>query len=144
MKQPHIIPISDTVYQLNEDYEYVWITNNVVNKIKVPKGFRYDGATVPRILWSITGILPDGPHRAGTLLHDWIYKFEGNLPEGSHTFISYNEYNLTPNFHKVIGKWSRKDADKLARKMWVEAGVKSSNLMYLFVRIFGFFFWKQL
>ena len=36
----------------------------VRRRILIPKGFVYDGASVPRLVWTLSGILPDGLIRA--------------------------------------------------------------------------------
>lgn len=43
------------------------------NGLKIPRGFTYDGATVPQVFWAITG----GPFHPrvmkAALVHDWYY-----------------------------------------------------------------------
>ena len=70
-------------------------------RISIKKGFTHDGASVPRLLWSITGIRPDGPIRAGALVHDWIYIHAGRL-QGSH------QYKIGNEWADVYGRWKRK------------------------------------
>lgn len=66
LKQPNIIPIASRLYRLVEKYVYTWDKRapgtEIVHeyRITVPKGFVYGGATVPRIVWTIAGITPDG------------------------------------------------------------------------------------
>lgn len=38
----------------------------------IPAGFIYDGASVPRILWSLYP--PFGSYNRASLLHDWFYR----------------------------------------------------------------------
>ncbi len=89
----------------------------------MPEGFKYDGASTPRILW---WVLPrDGVHRAAALIHDYLYVFEGDMPDGQ-TF-------------------TRKQADALFYKMLKDYGVASwrAAVAYRAVRIAGYFFWKE-
>jgi len=139
--QPNIEPITDRTYQLVNDWSYTWITNDIVNKITIPSGFRYDGASVPRPLWSLSGLRPDGLHRAGTLIHDFIYYHEGKLPIGVMKWRYLGDTN--ESYRNVSGKWTRKDADRLAYKVWRRSGQPHSKLMYYFVRVFGWFLWKD-
>ena len=139
--QPNIEPISDRVYQVTSPWSITWITGDVVNRLNVPAGSRYDGASIPRWLWSITGIRPDGVHRAGTLVHDFIYYYEGVLPIGSMQYRYIGDHES--NFQNVTGKWSRRDADKIGYKLWKRAGQPKAKLMYKIVRTFGYFLWKE-
>ncbi len=38
--------------------------------VKVPRGYRTDFASVPRLLWPIVN--PTGPWRAAAVVHDWL------------------------------------------------------------------------
>ena len=69
MRQPLIIPIlheGRPAYQLVEEFE------------GIPKGFVFDGASIPRLLWAYKP--PDGIHRAPCLHHDWDYQNKGFGP----------------------------------------------------------------
>lgn len=139
-KQPNIIPITDRLYQTVEEYSYEWITGDVVNKIIVPAGYRYDGASVPRFIWSISGVLPDGLHRGATLVHDWIYFHKGKLPIGS---MMWKNVGDSDDMYQNVtaGKWTRKDCDKLWVKMARHAGEPRYKLMNFFIRKIGWSYW---
>lgn len=146
---PDSRPISDTLYQLFDDYRYIWelkvkeVDGNfkqIQNRITIPSGFRYDGASVPRIFWTLTGIKPDGLQRAAALVHDMIYVQKGDLPEGM------QEQEVSPGSWKpTYGKWSRYDADRLFRRMLLRAGMKKGRvkMMYFAVRAAGWTYWKD-
>lgn len=119
--QPDIRPHSESgdLYILEDDFVYT--ANGEF--ITVPKGFKYDGASTPKILW---WILPrDGVHRAAALIHDYLYEFEGNMPDGQ--------------------AFSRKQADTIFYKMLKDYGVASwrAAVAYRAVRVAGYFFWKE-
>ena len=42
-------------------------------RITVRKDFVFDGASIPRIFWSLIGAPQAGKHAHASLLHDWIY-----------------------------------------------------------------------
>lgn len=80
---PDSRPISDRLYQLFNDYRYIWTLKvreadgsfkDIKNRITIPSGLRYDGASVPRFFWTITGIKPDGLQRAA----GWTYWKDGS------------------------------------------------------------------
>lgn len=137
-EHPDIVPMTDKLYRLDEDYIYYWIKNDTKYRITIPAGFVYDGASAPRIVWTISGIIPDGLIRAAALVHDWIYRYTGKLPDGSHQYLNKND--LWANIH---GRWARKDADRLFARIMREANVPKSKrrLAYRAVRFFGWFSW---
>lgn len=137
MLQPNVVPIAGNKYLLVENYLYRWEYHGIIYSIEVPAGFEYDGASVPRIVWTLTGILPDGLQRAGALVHDFIYRYKGDLPVGSYC-------ELSKGYAVPVGKlWKRSEADGLFRKMMKEAGVGKLKryVMYYAVRTFGLKAW---
>ena len=102
-------PIDDKYWEVMEDYYYK--TSRVV--IRVPKGFRTDYASVPRIFRNI--INSYGKHGRAAVVHDWLYSNQCKI-------------DIT-----------REEADKIFLEIMKECGVGSikRNLMYRMVRIFG-------
>jgi hypothetical protein len=44
------------------------------NSVVVPAGFRFDGASIPRICWTVLGLHPWHPRvRKAALFHDYLY-----------------------------------------------------------------------
>jgi hypothetical protein len=56
---------------LLEDVVYHVGSLNSTDKIVIPKGFKWDGGSVPRIFWNIVD--PWGSASKAYLLHDWLY-----------------------------------------------------------------------
>ena len=139
LEQPLTVPISEKDYRLVEDYLYRWEKIEHEYRITVPAGFIFDGASVPRLAWTISGIRPDGLIRAAALIHDWLYQHDGLLPAGSHQFKGEDE-----SWKNLVGRWSRKDADRLFARIMREAGVSKvkRRLAYLAVRTFGWRYWR--
>lgn len=138
--QPHIVPVrlSDLRegYRLVHDYSYTWTAEGATWRIFVPAGFEYDGASVPRWVWTLTGIVPDGLHRAAALIHDWLYRHAGLLPDGS----------FWKDGHSVDGfPWQRHQADKLFANILAAHGVSQFRRrnMYRAVRLFGWMAWQS-
>lgn len=109
--QPDLRPMCESgeLYILMEDFTYAGLT--------VPKGFRCDGASVPRYLWHL---LPrDGMHRCAALIHDYLY-------------VNHSGY-------------TRKEADFLFKSIMDDYGIVSwrAKLAYMAVRLFGGFFWNN-
>ncbi len=123
--QPDLEPVSDRLYRLRSTYLYL---NNDGFFLRIKKGYTSDGASVPRLVWTLTGITPDGLHRAAALIHDYIYDHAGRLPPQSCSKLS----------------WTRKEADQIFLRIMREAGVSSfkSAIAYRAVRAFGWTGWK--
>jgi len=118
-EQPDIKPIvcADTwvhrqCYELREYYTFIGPRGDTHT---ISAGFQYDGASIPRIVWTALGATPDGLHRAATLIHDWLYINRGNLP------------------------YTRKEVDNLFLVQMLELGMPraKSRKMYRGVRLFG-------
>jgi len=113
---------SDGLYVLYEEYTYLRPEWNVT----IPEGFVWDGASVPRFLWSISGIRPDGRIRAAALVHDYLYRYGGKVPSCSRVF-------------------TRKEADRLFYEMIREAGGSwwTAWRAWFAVSLFGWLAWKR-
>ena len=139
MQHPDIVPISAGWYELDEDYSYIFTYSGLHLKITVPKGFKTDGASIPRWLWSILGVGRDGLHRAAAVVHDFLYKHQGRLPKGSLQIMrkdgAWEDSDYTP---------TRRDSDKLFLNIMKDAGVIlwRRRLMYRAVRVAGKEAWE--
>ena len=109
MTRLNTMPIDDKYWEVMEDYYYK--TSRGV--IRVPKGFRTDYASVPRIFRNI--INSYGKHGRAAVVHDWLYS-------------NQCEIDIT-----------REEADKVFLEIMKECGVNKikRNLMYRMVRMFG-------
>ena len=149
--QPMIEPISRKLYKTSAPRSYLDTSGILANKptlISIAEGFEYDGASVPQIAWTLTGLTPDGLMRYPSLPHDWIYEQKGRIRV------------LVGNTHAVL-KVSHKNCDKLFLHMlkeqeaWFVWAYKNGldaeygglepwriRLAYTAVRVGGGFMWK--
>lgn len=81
----------------------------------VPKGFKTDFASIPRIFWNI--VAPLGKHTLPSVLHDYLYEYGASLGV------------------------SRKEADKIFWDAMIESHVAqiTANVMWFCVRVFAKF-----
>lgn len=129
--QPVNIPIQEDMYELTETYTYYWTRNGTQYRIIVPEGFRNDGASIPRIFWTILGLTPDGLIRAAALIHDFILVNKGRLKE-NHQLLLWAGW-------KECGKLiDKKSADKLFKQIAIESGIPKwkANIAYLAIRFY--------
>lgn len=145
IEQPLITPINEKQYILEQDYTAKWTTKkgDTVG-VTIQAGFVYDGASVPRVFWSLVGIHPDGLMRAASLVHDYLYVYKGNPPmlkDGYGAFIE----GAKGIKHGAILRMSRKQVDDLFLRMLKDSGLSWSkrNAAYLGVRAGGWVYWKQ-
>lgn len=97
---------------------YIDFKGGVAREINVPKGFKTDFASIPRIFYCI--LTPIGKHTQPAILHDYLYSF--GYKEG----------------------FSRKDSDRVFLEAMSDCGVNvvTRRLMWLAVRLFAFPFYK--
>lgn len=118
------------IYYLAEEFR---INNDDIDLL-VFKDFKYDGASVPRWAWTLSGLRPDGLLRAAALIHDIIY-ISGGMPTRS---LKSSYYRMSFKKKLIL---NRKDADKIFLKIMIESGVKKwrAKMAYRAVRIGGAF-----
>jgi hypothetical protein len=123
-------PLGVSKFILDKTYTTSWSNNGKIYVIKAKKGFEWDGATIPRSLWSIIGYYPTGIMLAASLWHDLIYVKKGLI------------YNLYEEKEEFI---SRKHCDQLFYAHMLKSGVdkKAAKTMYQTIRVFGRFFWSD-
>ncbi|WP_170266319.1 DUF1353 domain-containing protein [Phaeocystidibacter luteus] len=128
--------VLDTTYVTTFDY----LGDGNLCRLTIDPGFRYDGASVPRLLWSISGIRPDGLNRAASLVHDYIYVNKGHIHFKQVELCWHGEWCSGQNI-----QISRSRCDRIFLEQLKEAGVKwvPRNLAYTAVRAAGWFLWMQ-
>ena len=104
------------LWETVESFEYRVGSENSEEVVKVPKGFKTDFASVPRIFWII--LPPDGKYSQSAVLHDILYR------------------------DKI---YSRKRSDQIFVEAMTVLGVAKGKrlLMYSALRIFGFISWNK-
>lgn len=127
--QPDVRPIARRQYILNKSY-FVTLVDEERNyyRLDIPKGFKHDGASVPRLAWTLSGLTPDGLLRAAALVHDYFYRKVGWM-------VLENVQTKKMTVLKV----DRKSADDIFLKLMLAAGVSRyrANVAHRFVRMFG-------
>lgn len=114
--------ITNNIFKLLKDEETSFLFNNKEYNLLIKKGFEWDGATIPRFLWSIIGFYPAGILLVPSLWHDYVYYNKGFV---NGVFISRNMSDLLFYEHLII------------------SGVKVSTAkrIYKAIRIFGMIYW---
>jgi hypothetical protein len=143
LQQPYALPIPSPDggprYRVTADWPYVWEYAGREFRLVVPAGFELDGTSIPRFLWTLTGITPDGLERAASTAHDYLYRYSGRVPLGRHQEHVRGRW-LTCDY-----PWTRQEADALFARILRECGVGKlrRRLMYHGVRLFGWRSWEK-
>ena len=126
------LPGGRTAWHLDEHYTFQWSHNGTRYRFTIPRGFTFDGASIP---W----FLPWGRGRLGLvapLVHDWLIEVGGEV-----TVDSYRSVNFVVGWH-YLGerRFSRRDADRLFFRILRERGVRPRWLRrwaFRFVRMWS-------
>jgi hypothetical protein len=95
-----------------------------IGTVRVSMGFKWDGASVPRVLWNI--IPPWGSYSGAALVHDWLYR--------RHRLRSVTNREIT-----------KEEADRVFYELMLEDGVWKirAYTMWLAVALCGRKAWSQ-
>jgi len=112
---PKIQEINDKEYQVTQNYRATLPNNDI---IRVKKGFVYDGASIPRLFWSLIGSPFTGTHTRAAFIHDALYAGE---------------------------IYDRKTCDWIFLQILQQHGCSwiKRNILYFAVRTFGGFVWRN-
>lgn len=123
-------------WELMEEYPYSTTLDGTEFRMTALKGFIYDRASVPPIVWVIT---KDSLGSVPPLFHDLLYRNGGVLPESEAP--PYHKFGqVTPSRIFV-----RKEVDDLFRELAKKSGVTKwrADAAYDAVRLFGGPSWKS-
>lgn len=136
-KQPADRVINDNVKIITEPWSCQWVYDGQYRQLLIAKGYAYDGASVPRLAWTITGIQRDGEIRAASLAHDALYRGAGGeIPQKSVMLVNENGNKI---------RVSRAEADWVLREFMIFGGCEKrfARRAYMVVRLFGFMYWGK-
>lgn len=110
----------ETLWQLHEGYSYSWEFDGRLLRVWIPKGFLFDGASIP---WFLRWIADRG--RLGLkapLVHDYMHSRHGVVAvDHWETVGDQGGGYWTIHTHQ---RWSRRDADRLFFRILREDGVE--------------------
>ncbi len=139
--QPLLIPVNEKEFLLTQDYTYAWAAGGQHFRIVVFAGQITDIASIPRPLWSLTGFMPDGLHRAAAIVHDLLYQWRGlpQRPCGLRQVLD----EVSGTWQDCQDRWTRLQCDQLFTQIMEEAGTirVKRDLMFAAVRAFGWAAW---
>lgn len=110
------------------DHDYTLYLPWLNTTILIPKGFIFDGASVPRVFWPILD--PVGILLIGSIFHDFGYVYGFLLDE---------------NHNRVFNNASRAFVDRQIRDIntYINGVFILNEIAWLVLRVFGIFAWSK-
>lgn len=140
--QPSITPITSKLYSLDYNTTYEWIgtykNKTAYFQMFIPAHFIYDGQSVPRWAWSITGMRPDGMARQPASHHDPNYWTKGGK--------THPELGIKIWMDGRPVRLGRKAADQLYRASYISCCPKEerkARFGYWILRNCAMFHWGR-
>ena len=144
--QPDIRPIPSKTshrdsttfnYRSYREWNYYFTIDSVRYKGTVPRAIISDGTSIPKPLWSITGIQRDGLERAAAWAHDWHYQRNGKIP--------LKKWVLVKGWTDCDKVLTREESDNIFYNMMKASKVseKRARLMFDAVRKYGYIAWNK-
>lgn len=143
-RPPVITILNDHEFELVEPFSYEWQDEKTREwwKITIPEGYCYDGASIPRIFWTLTGLLPIGTHAGAAAVHDYGYQRRGRLIRGEMEWRPNDTAQWVP---RAINWDDHRIWDGLFRRIMRDAGETpwKREAMYRAVWLFGGAAWNR-
>jgi len=134
---PHNDNLTDDLYVLCEDWDYIYIDDGQLKKMHFKKGIIYDGASTPNIFSLLGDVHPNGALRPSALPHDILFIFQGkNFPKG----MMQKWFN--GRWIEDEKEWTLKEADKLFKRINFEYDVMPRWKTKLTYRVLTLGSWK--
>lgn len=113
-------------WEVKEDY-YFFVESLKIT-LKIPKGFVFDGASIPRIFWGI--VSPTDILLVPALFHDFGYRFQCLLDHTDYVIFNKRPKEFFDNLFLEIGKQ-------------VNNMIVIDSIATLAVKLFAFYAWSN-
>ncbi len=122
-----------------KEWRMMFSIDGVMYWLIIPAGFVFNGASIPRLLWTLLGLAPHGVMDGPALPHDFIYQFQGKLPAGS---LKTLKDNVPVDSNRII---TRSEADTLLGQLCEYFNINGyrSWMVWAGVRIGGWLPWMR-
>jgi len=138
-RPPDITILNDSQFRLQQPLRYQWTESSGTYLITVPSWYVTDGASVPRVCWTLTGLLPTGVHFGAAVVHDYLYQRRGLLTD--YELVMWNG----DTWSQCYRHFSRDNCDNLFKRIMQDAGETpwKATAMFWAVRLFGGAAWAR-
>lgn len=114
------------MYEVMEEYRLYLPFLDIT--LLIPKGFKFDGASIPKFLWPI--LAPIDVLLITAVFHDFAYRYRTYITDSGCLYLMDCDRKVYDEMFKDISYYTN------------GLGVTSYS-SYLMLRIFGFFAWKE-
>jgi hypothetical protein len=124
-QQPLCRALGATLAITEEDTVYEFIYKGKRYRMIARKHFIFDGASIPRIVWTLLGLVPHGSMDGPGLGHDYGYHFRGLFPVGDWWVMEDGEWVICTE------PMSRRMCDDLIRALCLHFEICGSIRAFL-------------
>lgn len=128
--QHHLRPFGPHRFIVAEPYWFEWKKNGVRYRFNIPRGFRYDAASIPRFLWPI--ISPTELGYLAPAVHDFLIEQQG--------YVYLQQWSTYfGQWRPVEARFTRRQADRLFCRIMRNEGISRWKRRAAFraVRLYG-------
>jgi hypothetical protein len=158
VKVPATVSVTTTLSKTVSQAEYWFVRKGRKHRLIISPGFVFDGASIPRLCWTLLGLAPHGimdgpavPHDAGyeTQGHFTIEEEDGSLAPAPLVGEATARFEVWDETRREFGLCSddmtRSEMDELLLRLceWVKIDLGRPQLVWAGVRSCGWWAWKR-
>jgi hypothetical protein len=142
--------------RLIDDWSIEFRMDGKLYRLTITSGFLFDGASIPRLLWTFLGLAPHGIMDGPALPHDggyevqgvWTLDVDGNLvpaPLTGGATATFEIYSVATNRWLITARaMSKKELDELLKQLCKHFNiVVRAPIVWLGVKLGGCFAWRS-
>lgn len=129
--------VSEKIEITTEPWDCEWMYKGRYRALHVPTDYKWDGASIPRFAWSLTGLTPFGIMDTPSLPHDVFYRSKGGVDiEKLAGCTLVNVGKIPCIVDRAEADWVLAEAMRMCRINAVRRSIVHGS-----VRAFGFRYW---
>lgn len=148
---PH--PYKNGVYVIDGVLEYTWQIKGITQTLTLPRGFEFDGASIPSWATFLSDVLPFvekietfGRHVKAAAFHDYIWMYKGRLPAGVHTaHMDGGWKDVAYDLHTGKPVWTFSESNRLFSRHLRELGIPAGTRRAMYWAVsspIGYWNWR--
>lgn len=140
LEQPTTQPITSSMSETEGRVEYVFRMRGATFRLSIETGYLFDGASIPRLCWTLLGLTPHGAMDGPAIPHDKGYQDQGKFEQGMFQVLVGDSWADTDR------GMTRNELDNLLQALCLHfkvCGRFKASLVYSAVRCCGWRAWKR-
>lgn len=122
-----------------KEWRMIFAIGSVTYVLIIPAGFVFNGASIPRLLWTLLGLAPHGVMDGPALPHDFLYQVQGVIPRGC---LKMLKNNRPVDSDRIITRAESDELLNLLCKFFKINGYRSW-MVWAGVRVGGWHAWNR-